>query len=57
MTGDGTYTVIQAIDTAGTGLTDLTADIKGLYGDLVDPSKVKVTVQYAGLLESPVIDE
>lgn len=57
VTGDGTYTIIQAIDTAGTGLTDLTADIKGLYGDLVDPSKVKVTVQYAGLLESPVLDE
>lgn len=57
VTGDGTYTVIHYLDTDATGLTDLTADIKGLYRDLTDPSKVKVTVVYAGILENPILDE
>ncbi len=57
VTGDGTYTVIHNVEDNGTGLTDLTADIKGLYKDLVDPAKVKVTVRYAGMLGNPVLED
>jgi len=57
VTGDGTYTAIHAITEKGTGFKALTVDILGLWADLVDPSKVKVTCEYAGILSNPEVED